>query len=163
MYLDIRPVHGGAGDTFFMLYFEEWRMAGHYQSLEPDPSVKKNKVIDHFNWRMKSLANTFHSNQSEASAAACAPGPSGTPACPSSSPSICPPMSPSSELVSTLLATSTLPRPRGCPPTVSSQRQSTRQRIVSDGAFSVSEIVSPIRNREANLEETPDNQAGLCL
>ena len=29
MYTDIRSVHGGTGDPFFMLYFEEWRLAGH--------------------------------------------------------------------------------------------------------------------------------------
>ena len=41
-----------------MLYFEEWRMAGHYQSLEQDPKVRYNMVLAHFNWRSKSLVST---------------------------------------------------------------------------------------------------------
>ena len=58
MYLDVRSVNGGSGDPFFMLYFEEWRMAGHYQSLEQDPKVRYNMVLAHFNWRSKSLVST---------------------------------------------------------------------------------------------------------
>ena len=58
MYSDIRSVDGGSGDPFFMLYFEEWRTAGHYQSLEIDPNVDMNRVIAHFNWRTKCLSRT---------------------------------------------------------------------------------------------------------
>ena len=106
MYLDIRSAHGGQGDPFFMLYFEEWRMAGHYQSLEPDPSVTNNRVIAHFTWRLKSLANSFQSE------------PTG---------SNCPPPLPTAN---------------------TGQLQSTRQRIDSDGALSLSAVASPITSRE---------------
>ena len=59
MYTDIRSVHGGTGDPFFMLYFEEWRLAGHYQSLEIDPNVDMNRVMAHYAWRNKCLTRSF--------------------------------------------------------------------------------------------------------
>ena len=59
MYSDIRSVHGGTGDPFFMLYFEEWRQAGHYQSLEIDPNVDMNRVMAHYAWRNKCLTRSF--------------------------------------------------------------------------------------------------------
>ena len=41
-----------------MLYFEEWRTAGHYQSLEVDPNVDMNRVLAHFSWRTKCLSRS---------------------------------------------------------------------------------------------------------
>ena len=53
MYIDVRSVHGGhSTPPFTLLYFEEWRTAGHYQSLEPDPMVEDNIVLSHFRSRL---------------------------------------------------------------------------------------------------------------
>ena len=137
MYLDVRSTHGGHGDPFFMLYFEEWKMAGHYQSLEPDPVVRNNKAIAHFNWRSKSFASTsMNSILSEAS-------------CPSAT--MCPPPPP--------------PVPSHPPapmmPTTNAQLQSTRQRIESEGSLSFMEILSPIGSRKGQPRENEPNQTGL--
>ena len=58
MYQDIRSVHGGTGSPLFMLYFEEWITAGHYQSLELDPKVRYNLVLAHFEWRSNTLSSS---------------------------------------------------------------------------------------------------------
>ena len=53
MYIDVRSVHGGHSTApLTLLYFEEWRTAGHYQSLEPDPMVENNIVLSHFRSRL---------------------------------------------------------------------------------------------------------------
>ena len=72
MYSDVRSVDGGSGDPFFMLYLEEWRTAGHYQSLEIDPNVDMNRVLAHFNWRTKCLSRT-HSTTNFSVASSTAP------------------------------------------------------------------------------------------
>ena len=42
--------HGGSGDPLFMLYHEEWRGCGHYQSIEVDHHIQPNRVLQHLNW-----------------------------------------------------------------------------------------------------------------
>ena len=78
MYSDIRSVDGGSGDPFFMLYFEEWRTAGHYQSLEIDPNIDMNRVLAHFNWRTKCLSRT-HSTSNFSVASSTIPPPTRPP------------------------------------------------------------------------------------
>ena len=50
MYSKIESYHGGSGNPLFMLYYEEWRTCGHYQSIEIDPEIKPNKVLQHLEW-----------------------------------------------------------------------------------------------------------------
>ena len=94
MYSDIRSVDGGSGDPFLMLYFEEWRTAGHYQSLEIDPNVDMNRVLAHFNWKTKCLSRTHSTSRFSESSSAPAPPP---PPAPRS----CPPPPPPPQLTST--------------------------------------------------------------
>ena len=110
MYQEIRSFNGGEGDPFYMLYFEEWRTAGHYQSLEPDTNAGYNLVIAHYNWRLKSFSNIL----SDASCAASVPTPPQPP----------------------VAAPATAPAP-SCTVTAVSQLQSTRQRIESEGSMYV--------------------------
>ena len=59
MYSDLRSIQGGCGDPIFMLYFEEWRTTGHYQSIEPDSSTVPNKVLAHYNWFSRNFSNSI--------------------------------------------------------------------------------------------------------
>ena len=119
--MDVRSVQGGSGDPLVMLYFEEWRTAGHYQSLEIDPKVRYNLVLAHYEWRL----NTFSSSRTAST---------------SEEPSI--PSLPPSPLISSA-AGPTLPSENPA-----SQLQSTRQRLESYGTASFSQIVSPIARHQ---------------
>ena len=130
MYMDIRSVQGGNGDPLFMLYFEEWRTAGHYQSLEIDPKVRYNMVLAHYEWR----SNTFSSARTMSTSEV------------SSIPSL--PPSPFVLSAAAPLHQSENPAP---------QLQSTRQRLESDGTASFSQVVSPItRHQAAHCEDQSD-------
>ena len=49
MYTEIRSVHGGEeNNPLYMLYFEEWITAGHYQSIEPETGTQNNRLLSHF-------------------------------------------------------------------------------------------------------------------
>ena len=57
MYTEIRSIHNGNHPPpLFMLYFEEWIMAGHYQSIEPDPLVPNNILKSHYENRSRNLS-----------------------------------------------------------------------------------------------------------
>lgn len=131
MYLDVRSVHGGTGDPFYMLYFEEWRTAGHYQSLEPNPNFKNNRVIAHFNWRSCTQTSINLSSVNHpptlSQTASSPPSPSSPPAPPT-------------------------PPPQAVP----AQLHSTRQRIESEGTLQFSQVVSPIRNGDIEQDEVSD-------
>ena len=49
LYSLLDSFHGGSGEPLFMLYYEEWRGCGHYQSIEVDPNSTPNRVLQHFN------------------------------------------------------------------------------------------------------------------
>ena len=162
MYLDLRAVGGGSGEPFFMLYFEEWRTAGHYQSLEPDPNVRYNLVIAHFNWRTNNLT-TSRSSANESSTAVSTsasspahPGPAPASAVPTSAPSA-PTSSPTASTDST-----SVPFARPSASSAASQLHSTRQRIESDGNISFTQILSPISSRDVQAEVS-SNQSGQLI
>ena len=115
-----------------MLYFEEWRTAGHYQSLEIDPKVRYNMVLAHYEWR----SNTFSSAKTMSTSEV------------SSIPSL-----PPSPL---LLSPAGNLQPSENPAT---QLQSTRQRLESDGTASFSQIVSPITRQQAETCEDQSDAA----
>merc|ERR1711954_357616 len=50
LYSIMDSFHGGSGDPLFMLYHEEWRGCGHYQSIEVDHHIQPNRVLQHLNW-----------------------------------------------------------------------------------------------------------------
>ena len=142
MYSDLRSVDGGSGDPFFMLYFEEWRTAGHYQSLEVDPNVDMNRVLAHFSWRTKCLSRSGSTLLSGSASLSRLPSPSSTVEAELSSPL---PTASSSALPS---ASSS------CPP-VSEQLTSTRQRIELEVGITFCE--SPIA-RPARVDSSDTNQ-----
>ena len=54
MYTQVQSIHGASGnDPLYMLYYEEWITAGHYQSIEPDPETEDNPLISYYNSRLK--------------------------------------------------------------------------------------------------------------
>ena len=144
MYLDILSVHGGSGDPLYMLYYEEWRSAGHYQSLERDPRVPNNKVISHFNWKLnRSNSTTRHADLPDAAT------------------SLEPPVAASITTTSSAdmsLSVSTTPTP-SVQPALPPQLHSTRQRVESEGSLAFTHILSPINNVEAQ-DTTAVNQSG---
>ena len=147
MYQDIRAIGGGEGDPFFMLYFEEWKTAGHYQSLEQDPNTRYNMVLAHFDWRSKALQNSSCSTSTNSHQATTTPPP-----CPTPTPS----------------APSSLSRacPRSPPPPPSEPLQSTRQRLESDSMVSFSRIISPIHNSDRQCERSApstNNTKGMYI
>ena len=133
MYQDIRSVHGGTGSPLFMLYFEEWITAGHYQSLELDPKVRYNLVLAHFEWR----SNTLSSSQNLPD-------------------SFTIPSLPASPLLmedDQSQVPSTRPQRIESIPCIeddemrAEQLQSTRQRLESEGVATFSHVLSPITAR----------------
>ena len=144
MYLDVRAVHGGSGDPLYMLYFEECRTAGHYQSLKPDPKVWYNLVLAHFEWRPRNLTmSIMNSDRLSTSSSSFPVNP--TPAEPSITPSIAS-LSPMAQhsLADDL------------------QMHSTRQRLESDSVVSFSQIVSPITSQDSQPENC-SNQSGTSI
>ena len=144
MYLDIRAVHGGSGDPLYMLYFEEWRTAGHYQSLEPDPKVRYNLVLAHFEWRSRNLTTSIMNSERLSTSSSSFPV-NPTPA----EPSITPPIASFSPMAEHTTADDL-------------QMHSTRQRLESDSVVSFSQIVSPITARDSQPENS-SNQSGTSI
>ena len=52
LYSLLDSFHGGSGEPLFMLYYEEWRGCGHYQSIEVDPNSTPKRVLQHLNWHL---------------------------------------------------------------------------------------------------------------
>ena len=143
MYMDVEAVGGGHGDPFFMLYFEEWRTAGHYQILEPDPRVRYNLVIAHHNWRA-----TKHATVSTLPGESC---------------SISLPPAATQHLPSPAIVSPALTPPPESTSASPQQLQSTWQRLESDGIVKFSDVFSPIcREIPAPMEdsEVVDSSAG---
>ena len=144
MYLDVRSVHGGSGDPLYMLYFEEWRTAGHYQSLEPDPKVRYNLVLAHFEWRSKNMTSSIVNSHGFSSSSSPLPAnPTDEEVTPAN-------LSPTSTSVSTM------------PQETSGNLHSTRQRLESEGLVSFSQIVSPIAARDSQPENCSNQSGNLC-
>ena len=140
MYLDVRSISGGSGDPIFMLYFEEWRTAGHYQSLEPDPKILYNLVLAHFEWRSRNLTTSRIVPDSSTSASLPSNTGSESPVTPHAAGYV----------------TRVPPQPDTC---VADQLYSTRQRLESDGGASFSQIISPITAQEPQSNYN-DSQSG---
>ena len=128
MYSTLRSTQGGVGDPLYMLYFEEWRTAGHYQSIEPDPTVSNNKVLSHFKWLTRSFSSSYQHSpsyfESTQPSQDCTPAPS------SDHEVLCPPPAPPVQVDS-----------------ADYMLQSTRQRLESAENCSSSQDISLVASR----------------
>ena len=126
-----------------MLYFEEWRGAGHYQSLEVDPNIDMNRVLAHYRWRSKCLSQSHSRSNNLVSTLTTTTQP--PPSCPT------PPVAQATTSPPPLGAQP----PRYPPPPL----HSTRQRIESETSITIS--VSPISTTERQIQSKSVSASNL--